>query len=94
MRLRGSTQDTETKEDLQMDEMAIHEVVLDQASSWTSSEQYNLETQCATAKKEVQCDIPTLGKFSIKGMKHNSKMIAYYTGFNGYDHFMLIFKGA
>lgn len=39
-------------------------------------------------KKEFQCDIPTLGKFSIEGTKHNSKMIAYYTGFNGYDHFM------
>lgn len=35
----------------QMDEMTIHEVVLDQASSRTSSEQHNLETQCATAER-------------------------------------------
>lgn len=92
MRLRGSTQDTETKEDLQMDELTIHEVILDQASSGTSSEQDNLKTQYVTAEKEVQCDIPTLGKISIEGMKPNSKMISYYTGFNGYDHFMLIFN--
>lgn len=89
--LWGSTQDMETKGDLQMDEMTIHEVVLDQAS-WISSEHHNQETKCATAENEVQCDIPTLGKFSIEGMKHNIKMIAYYTGFNGYDHFMLIFN--
>lgn len=57
-----------------------------------SSEQNNLETPYASTEKEFQCDIPTLGKFSIEGMKHNSKMIAYYTGFNGYDHFMLIFN--
>lgn len=38
MRLRGSTQDKEMKEDLQMAEMTIHVVVLDQASSGTSSE--------------------------------------------------------
>lgn len=38
MRLRGSTQDKEMKEDLQMAEMTIYVVVLDQASSGTSSE--------------------------------------------------------
>lgn len=92
MRLRGSTQDKEMKEDLQMAEMTIHVVVLDQASSGTSSEQHNLETQCATDEKEVQCDISTQGKFSIAVMKHHSKMIAYYTGFDGLDHFMLIYN--
>lgn len=75
-----------------MAEMTIHVVVLDQASSGTSSEQHNLETQCATDEKEVQCDISTQGKFSIAVMKHHSKMIAYYTGFNGLDHFMFIYN--
>lgn len=42
MRLRGFTHNTETMEDLQIDEMTIHEVVLDQASSGTSSEQENM----------------------------------------------------
>lgn len=53
MRPRGSTRDTETKEDLQMNEVTILDVVLDQASSRTSTEQHNLETQCATPEKEV-----------------------------------------
>lgn len=75
-----------------MDGMTIDDVVLDQASSGTSSEQENLEIQCATAEQDVQFDIPTLGKFSIEGIKHNTKTISYYTGFNGFHPFMLIFN--
>ncbi|XP_062575195.1 uncharacterized protein LOC134237110 [Saccostrea cucullata] len=96
MRLRANiqqtAQDTHFSTEVQMDEMAVHEVVLEAASSSASSEPKHGRAECATAEKEVQCDIPTLGKFSIEGMKLDSKMISYYTGLNGYDHFMLIFN--
>lgn len=66
MRLRGSTQDTETREDLQMDEMTIHEVILDQASSGTSSEQDNLKTQYVTAEKEFSVTFLHWVNFQLK----------------------------
>ncbi|XP_056001512.1 uncharacterized protein LOC125681144 isoform X1 [Ostrea edulis] len=94
-RLRESTQDTCTPmiEDLPMymDELIVHhEVVVDQSS--TSMSTSMPEEMCSTAEKEIQCDIPTLGRFSIEGMKLDTKMLSYYTGLNGYDHFMLLFN--
>lgn len=78
------------KENLQIEEITILKIVLGEASSATSSDQENMEIQCVIAEKGVQCYIPTLRKFSVEGMKHNSKMISYYNGFNRYDNFMFI----
>ncbi|XP_062567656.1 uncharacterized protein LOC134229890 [Saccostrea cucullata] len=65
MRLRANiqqtAQDTHFSTEVQMDEMAVHEVVLEAASSSASSEPKHERAECATAEKEVQCDIPTLG---------------------------------
>ncbi|XP_061196051.1 uncharacterized protein LOC133204344 [Saccostrea echinata] len=81
-RLRDYTQqtvqDTPFTTEVQMDEMAVHEVVLEQAPSDTSSEPEYLRAECATAEKEVQCDIPTLGKFSVEGMKLDTHKTSFF----------------
>ena len=42
--------------------------------------------------KKFSAKYQLFGKFAIKGMKNNSRMISFYTGFNNYDHFMLLFN--
>lgn len=41
--------------------------------------------------KEIQCEIPGLGKFGIDSFQYDDKTVNYYTGFDDYDHFMLFF---
>ncbi|XP_071138862.1 putative nuclease HARBI1 [Mytilus edulis] len=41
--------------------------------------------------KNIQCDIPSFGKFSIESFKEDNKIINYYTGFQDFDHYMMFF---
>lgn len=68
------------------------EVVVESLPLSTDSQSIHEEPEREHADEEVQCEIPVVGKFAIEGMKNNSKMISYYTGFNDYDHFMLLFN--
>ena len=68
------------------------EVVVESLPLTSDSQPLEEEPEIEHVDKEVQCEIPVVGKFAIEGMKNNSRMISFYTGFNNYDHFMLLFN--
>ena len=43
-------------------------------------------------ERGTQCDIPTFCKLSIESVQYDDKMISYYTGFDDYNHFVMLFQ--
>lgn len=46
----------------------------------------------ASHTQGTQCNIPVFTKFSLENFRNDSRIISYYTGFQNYDHVMLLFN--
>ena len=90
MRLRCARESSDVTDTVHLYD--VQEVVVESLPLSSDSQPVEEEPEIEHDDKEVQCEIPVVGKFAIEGMKNNSRMISFYTGFNNYDHFMLLFN--
>lgn len=85
---RSVIQDSQPPEDVQS------EVVIESTPLSASSEVFMAGTctlPTSTSTQSTQCDINSLGKFTVENFRNNAKMINYYTGFIDYAQFMLFY---